>query len=128
MLERAARATWPLARQGEISAERLDRYVLRGHGKQVGLMRASPELRALVRFQQLNLVQPPYAVGDDFDLIFLRNVLIYFTQETRREVLRAVLASMASGALLVTGPSEGVSHLQESRLVFVAPHVYAYVG
>ena len=127
-LDRAERATWPLARHGEISPERLERYMLRGRGQQTGLMRANDELRALVSFQQLNLAQPPYAIGEDFDLVFLRNVLIYFSQETRQRVLRAVLSLMAHAAVLVAGPSEGVSYLGETRLRSIAPHIYLYAG
>lgn len=128
VLDRAQGATWPLSRQGEISAERLERYMLRGRGQQTGLMRANTELRELVRFQQLNLVQQPYAIGEDFDLVFLRNVLIYFSTDTRRQVLRAVVSLMAHSAVLVTGPSEGVSYLGEPRLRSIAPHIYVYVG
>jgi chemotaxis protein methyltransferase CheR len=128
VLERARGATWPLSRSGEISAERLDRYMLRGRYHHVGLMRAKPALRSAVRLQQLNLISRPYALGDDFDLVFLRNVLIYFSAQTRRRVLDGVLAAMAPGAMLVTGPAEGVSYLAEDRLRSVGPHVFVYSG
>ena len=128
VLARAAQATWPLARSGEISAERLERFMLRGQGKQLGQMRAKPELREVVKLQQINLTDSHYAIGDDFDLVFLRNVLIYFSAETRAQVLRSVLAHLAPDGLLVTGPSEGVSYLGEARLKSVAPHVFRLAG
>jgi chemotaxis protein methyltransferase CheR len=126
VLARAQAATWPIARSGEIGPARLDRYLLRGRDGQLGRMRARPELRAVVRFKQLNLIEPPYAIGEDFDLVFLRNVLIYFSAQTKRRVLGAVLSLMAPGALLVTGPSEGVSYLEDPRLRSIAPHVFVH--
>ena len=128
VLERARHATWPIARAAEIGPERLERYMLRGEGKHVGLMRAKPELRNAVQLQALNLIAQPYAIGEDFDLVFLRNVLIYFSAATRRSVVTAVMSQMAPGAMLVTGPSEGVSYLEEPRLRAVAPHVFVYTG
>jgi chemotaxis protein methyltransferase CheR len=128
VLARAEQATWPLARSGEISADRLERFMLRGQGKQLGLMRARPELRDAVKLQQINLTDPRYAIGEDFDLVFLRNVLIYFSAATRGQVLRSVLAHLAPDGLLVTGPSEGVSYLGEQRLTPVAPHVFRLAG
>jgi chemotaxis protein methyltransferase CheR len=128
VLERARAATWPVARRGEITPERLDRYMLRGRDQHMGLMRANPELRAVVAFSQLNLISPPYSLGADFDLVFLRNVLIYFSAKLRRGVVDAIISAMLPGAMLVTGPSEGVSYLEERRLRSVAPHVFIYTG
>jgi chemotaxis protein methyltransferase CheR len=128
VLARAARATWPLSRSGEITADRLERFMLRGQGAQAGLMRAKPELRQVVTLQQVNLTDPHYAIGADFDLVFLRNVLIYFSADTRAQVLRSVLAHLAPDGLLVTGPSEGVSYIVEPRLKPVAPHVFRFTG
>ena len=126
VLARAHAATWPVARAAEIAPERLDRYMLRGHGASAGLMRATPMLRSVVSMRQLNLVGPPYSVvGEAIDLVLLRNVLIYFSKATRLRVVEALLPHLAPGAWLVTGPSEGVSHLDlPQRLQMVAPHIF----
>ena len=58
--------------------------MLRGTGPEEGKMKAGPEIRALVRFERLNLNDERYAVAGPFDLIFCRNVLIYFDADGKR--------------------------------------------
>jgi len=128
VLERARRATWPMNRAANISPERLERYMLRGAGEQTGYVRAAPVLRKAVSFQRLNLIAPPYQVPGEFDLVFLRNVLIYFSPATRRLVVENIVRQMKKGAWLVTGPSEGVRHLGQGRLRAVQPHIFVCEG
>jgi chemotaxis protein methyltransferase CheR len=73
-----------------------------------------PDLRPMVSFAQLNLVRPPYPMRGPFDIIFCRNVLIYFDHETRLRVLTAMVELLHPDGLLVLGPSEsamGLDHL-----------------
>jgi chemotaxis protein methyltransferase CheR len=73
-----------------------------------------PDLRPMVSFAQLNLVRQPYPMRGPFDIIFCRNVLIYFDHETRMRVLTAMVALLHADGLLVLGPSEsamGLDHL-----------------
>lgn len=68
---------------------------------------ACPALTRMVTFRQHNLLDP---LGDrPFDLVFLKNVLIYFAPESKRRVLENVRAAIRPGGLLVSGPAEGVS-------------------
>jgi chemotaxis protein methyltransferase CheR len=65
-----------------------------------------PKLRERVRFGQLNLCQPIEGLGP-FDIVFLRNVLIYFDPPTKREVVDRVLTQLRPGGLFFIGTAEG---------------------
>ena len=74
--------------------------------------RIKPELRRLVDWQSHNLLDPP-PKRSAFDLVWLRNVMIYFDEATRRAVLANVIDSMKPGAFLVVGPTEGIYGMHE---------------
>jgi chemotaxis protein methyltransferase CheR len=87
------------------------RYILRGRDKQQGMVRIVPKLRAMVRFGQLNLMADSYKVDADFDIIFCRNVLIYFDRTTQQAVLRRLCDRLRPGGVLAVGHSEAVHNL-----------------
>lgn len=70
---------------------------------------ARPVLTAMVAFRQHNLLDP--LREPPFDLVFLKNVLIYFTRESKRRVLENVRSAIRPGGLLVAGPAEGIADL-----------------
>ncbi len=80
-----------------------------------------PEIRARVTWQQHNLLNP--LPGEPFDCIFLKNVLIYFDAESKKKVVRNVIAALARGGYLVIGPTEGV-HTMLGSLERVQPWLY----
>lgn len=106
VLRSASEAIYPEDRLREVSPERLRRYCLRGEGPSAGLVRMSPKLTERVRFGQLNLCQPIEDMGL-FDAIFLRNVLIYFDAQTKRDVVDRVLTQLRPGGVLFLGTAEG---------------------
>jgi len=124
VLERARAAVWPIAKASEIPVGRLKRFMLRGTGPQDGRMRAGPELREVVRFARLNLDADVYPVQGLFDLVFCRNVLIYFRPETKARVLASLGARLAADGCLFLGHAESVTGLS-TRLASVGPNVYA---
>jgi chemotaxis protein methyltransferase CheR len=87
------------------------RYFRRGKGAQEGMVRVAPQLRAMVRFGQLNLMAETYKVDADFDIVFCRNVLIYFDRPTQRAVLRRLCDRLVPGGVLAVGHSEAVHNL-----------------
>jgi chemotaxis protein methyltransferase CheR len=103
----------------------LDRFFTPlGEGYQV-----KPALRALVNARQLNLVKPWDYLGS-FDIVLLRNVLVYFPLEVRAEVLARLAAHLHPGAVLVLGTSEAIAdpgHRFE-RIVPSEPRVLRFVG
>ena len=106
VLRSAIEAVYPQDRLRNVSPERLRRHCLRGEGEAEGLVQIQPQLRERVRFGQLNLCQPFDGLGP-FDVIFLRNVLIYFDAATKRAVVDRVLTQLRPGGLFFIGTAEG---------------------
>jgi len=106
VLRSATEAIYPEDRLRNVSPERLKRYCLRGEGPAEGLAQINPKLQGRVRFGQINLCRPLDEVGL-FDVIFLRNVLIYFDAKTKSDVVDRVLAQLRPGGLFFIGTAEG---------------------
>ena len=106
-----------------VAPERIKRYFLRGRNAHEGSLRVAPEVRALVRFQTINLVAETYPVARGLDLVFCRNVLIYFRSERRRAVVERLLGLLRSGGLLFLGHAENLAGLGVAART-VIPTVY----
>ncbi len=103
VLAQAKRAIYRLERMDHMPQDYLKRYCRRGVEKYQGMIIVEPELRRKVEFRQHNLLQPLQDNGGGFDLIFLRNVLIYFDQPTKQRVIDHVVKQLRPGGWLVTG-------------------------
>lgn len=106
VLAAAQSGIYRIERTATVSAERLRRHFLRGTGANEGLVSVRPELRALVRFEQLNLHAPAWPVQEPFDAIFCRNAAIYFDRELQQRLLARFAQLLAPGGLLVVGHAE----------------------
>jgi len=106
VLRSAMEAVYPLDRMRDTTPERLKRYCLRGEGESEGMVQMQPRIREKVRFGQLNLCQPIESIGP-FDVVFLRNVLIYFDLQTKCDVVDRVLTQLKPDGLLFIGTAEG---------------------
>jgi chemotaxis protein methyltransferase CheR len=105
VLAQADRGVYAADARG-LGPERLRRHFLRGSGGNAGLIRVRPELRRLVEFRAFNLMDARWSLGDPFDIVFCRNVMIYFDAPTQRAVLERMHGAMRPGALLFAGHSE----------------------
>ncbi len=123
ILDKARQALWPVEKAAEIPPDYLRASMLRGVGSQEGKMKAGPELRALVRFQQLNLNASTLDVGTPFDLIFCRNVLIYFDAASKARAIERLLSSLHPKGFLFLGHAESLTGLT-GRVTSVKPTVY----
>jgi len=123
VLERACQATWPVDKAGEIPKHYLRAYMLKGTCSQEGKMKAGPELRSLVRFQRVNL-NDGQGLSGRFDLIFCRNVLIYFDAASKARAVERLLGHLSPDGLLFLGHSESLAGLGW-RVRTVMPTVYA---
>ncbi|EAU62737.1 CheR methyltransferase, SAM binding domain [Stigmatella aurantiaca DW4/3-1] len=124
ILAQARQAVWPQEKAADIPMEYLKAYMLRGTGTQEGWMKAGPELREQVRFQRVNLHSAFYPVEGPFDLLFCRNVLIYFDDVSRQRTVQRLLGHLAPTGYLFLGHAEsliGRSHCVRA----VVPTVYA---
>lgn len=122
ILERARAGLYPLERTNGISTEMLRKYCLKGVNAQQGKLLVAPELRQKVRFAQVNLTEPITGVGE-FDVIFLRNVMIYFDAETKRNVVHNMLPSLKPGGYFIVGHSESLNGITD-RLLSLRPTIY----
>ena len=105
VLATAARAVYPADSRG-LSPERLRQHCLRGTGANAGKMRIKPELARMIEFRTLNLMDAHWSLGEPFDIVFCRNVMIYFDAATQRRVLAQIHTVMRPGGLLFVGHSE----------------------
>jgi chemotaxis protein methyltransferase CheR len=125
VLENARAGLWPIDKSNQIPTAHLKSFMLRGKGSQEGTMKAGPELRQVVRFERLNLFdEATYPRTGPFDLIFCRNVLIYFQLATKAQVVRCLLDQLAADGYLFVGHSESLNHVT-GRVRTVVPTVYA---
>jgi chemotaxis protein methyltransferase CheR len=117
VLATAQRGVYEAGARG-LSPERLKRHFLRGKGANDGFIRVKPELARLIEFRPFNLMSADWrgpGFGEAFDLIFCRNVMIYFDNPTQRRVLEHMHAVLKPGGLLYVGHSENFT---ESRDLF----------
>jgi chemotaxis protein methyltransferase CheR len=106
VLRRAQRGDYALDAVDSVSPERLRRFFLKGIGPNEGRIMVRPELQAMVRFSPCNLQGDNWPTGERFDVIFCRNVMIYFSRESQRQVLDRFIGILRPGGLLFVGHSE----------------------
>jgi chemotaxis protein methyltransferase CheR len=114
VLATAAEGVYGMERIEKLEPERLRRFFLRGKGSQQGMVRVRPELRQLVSFRQLNLLEESWQLSGQFDAIFCRNVMIYFDKTTQRTILSRFVPLMKPHALLFAGHSENFLYVSDS--------------
>jgi chemotaxis protein methyltransferase CheR len=113
VLATAQRGVYAVDSRG-LGPERLKRHCLRGTGTNAGFIRMKPELTRLLEFRAFNLMSPQWnALGEAFDIIFCRNVMIYFDAITQRKVLKQMHAALKPGGLLYVGHSENFTDARE---------------
>jgi len=122
-LARASRGIWLIERGAQIPVHYRKAFMLRGAGPEEGKMAARPELSALIRFARVNLNHESYPVAGQFDLIFCRNVLIYFDQPSKRRVIDRLLDRLDPHGYFFLGHSESLNMFDRVRAV--GPTVYS---
>lgn len=108
VLATAARGVYKADGVKGLSPERLQRFFMRGKGSNAGFMRVKPELQKNMEFLSVNLIQDlPFR--EPFDVVFCRNVMIYFDATTQRQVLERIHRVMKPGGMLFVGHAENFS-------------------
>jgi len=114
VLAAGERGVYGVERLDKMSAERTKRFFLRGKGAQEGMVRVRPELRQLITFKPLNLLGDNWPLQGQFDVIFCRNVMIYFDKTTQRKILARFVPLMKPHALLFAGHSENFLYVSDA--------------
>jgi len=122
VLQAANAAHYPMERARHVPPAYLKRFCLRGTGPQEGTLLIDRLLRARVQFRHANLNEPLPELGR-FDVIFLRNVMIYFNDDTKRQVVTRVAAQLRHGGHFFIGHSESLNGIND-ELALLAPSVY----
>ena len=122
VLQRARVGHYPLERTRHIPPDYLKRFCLKGTGEQEGTLLVERQLRSRVSFAQVNLNTELPRLGS-FDVIFLRNVMIYFNGDTKRQVVARVLSLLKPGGHFCIGHSESLNEISTAVLQ-VAPSIY----
>lgn len=122
MVQCAERGQYPIESARHIPQRLLKKYCLKGIGSQSGTFILHPRLKRSVQFRLANLKQPLAKLGQ-FELIMLRNVMIYFDLPTKKQVIQQVIQQLRPGGCLMIGHSESLNGVTD-QLTFVQPSVY----
>ena len=114
VLSTAARGVYPNDRIDKLPNNILKQYFQRGTGTQEGSVRVRNELKALINFQPINLLAENWPVKEPFDVIFCRNVMIYFDKPTQSKILSRFAPLMKPHALLFAGHSENFTYVSNA--------------
>ncbi|WP_228895384.1 CheR family methyltransferase [Pseudoduganella aquatica] len=122
VLQKARYGHYPMERTGNIPREYLQRFCLKGMDQYAGTLLVQRPLRKRVQFLEMNLNTALPQLGS-FDVIFLRNVLIYFSTDTKRQVVARVAQLLKPGGYLFIGHSESLNDINND-VAMVAPSIY----
>ena len=112
VLAKAADAIYPIERVAGVEQGRLRRWFQRGRGDRSGMVRLKPEIKSLIEFHQLNLIQE-WAMSEPMDAIFCRNVMIYFDKKTKAKLVERYANTLCDGGYLFIGHSESLFNLTD---------------
>jgi chemotaxis protein methyltransferase CheR len=127
MLAQARTGIYSITKSTDIPEPLLKDHMLKGIDQQEGQMKVMPDIRARVDFQTLNLAQGPYPPDANFDVIFCRNVLIYFDSQARQKTVERLIRCLVRTGLLFVGQAENLSSTN-GQLRSLVPAVYARMG
>jgi chemotaxis protein methyltransferase CheR len=126
IVDKARHGIYPMERLPEIPKPYLSRYCLKGIGEYDGTLQIEKSLRERVRFMLYNLTEMPPKLGE-FDVIFLRNVMIYFDQDTKQKVVARLLPLLRPGGYFLVGHSESLNGVTDA-VKPMAPAIYHKPG
>jgi chemotaxis methyl-accepting protein methylase len=124
VIEQARKAVYPEEMLEPVPTDMRKRYVLLAKNPNRREFRIVPELRHLVNYQRLNLISADYSLDRDVDVIFCRNILIYFDNETQAAVVRKLCGHLKPGGFLFLGHSESMAAGGQLSMKQIAPTVF----
>jgi chemotaxis protein methyltransferase CheR len=122
VLEKARRGLYPLNAAEKIPVQLLKKYCLKGSGEFDGFFIIDPSLRSRVQFQYANLIETLPNLGL-FDVIFLRNVMIYFDMATKQHLVERIQSYLRPGGYFIISHSESLNGMRND-LQMISPSIY----
>jgi chemotaxis protein methyltransferase CheR len=123
VLATASAGVYPIDRIKKMDESRVRKFFEKGVGKHDGLVRAKKAVRELIQFNQLNLLDQQWPFHDAFDVIFCRNVMIYFDKPTQSKIIEKFITLMNDDSLLLAGHSENFLYVS-NQLQLLGKTVY----
>lgn len=111
VLETARRGIYRIARSAELPKDLLHRFMLRGTAEREGEMKVKVEIQRMVEFRRLNLNDESNHIDGPFDVIFCRNVLIYFDAASKQRVVKNLILHLGANGLLFVGHAENLANM-----------------
>lgn len=113
VLERARAGIYPIDQVEKLSPLRRKQFFHRGVGANAGKARVIPELRKSIHFFQQNLLDNSFTIDPGLDIVFCRNVMIYFDKKTQELIVKRILKLMKPDSWYIAGHSENYSHMSD---------------
>jgi len=126
MLKNAGEAIYPISCMNEMPLQLKQKYFLKSKNQKDQKVRVVKELRDKVTSAYLNLMDENYQLKDEFDVVFLRNTLIYFNTQVQQKVLTKVLNYLKTGGYLFIGHSESLINMN-LPIQSIAPSIYVKI-
>ena len=123
VLAHAAKGLYAKERVREVPPEIVKRHFLHGRGDSAGLVKVKPHLSAIIKFRRLNLMDDRFPIKAPLDLIFCRNVMIYFDRPTQERLVNKFYHHLKPGGYLFIGHSESLQWVSHSFKA-IAPTIY----
>ncbi len=127
VLDKARRAIFKAEVVAPVPDALQRRYFMRSRDRESDLMRVVPELRSLVQFEHINFMDATLGMPKSLEMVFCRNVIIYFDRETQQRVLQKLVSHLMPGGYFFSGHSESLQGM-ELPLEPVASSVYRKLG
>lgn len=110
VLEKARQGLYPLNHLQKLTQDQIKRFFLKGCGKNTGFAKVRPELQQMITFRRFNLLDEKWDLREKFDVIFCRNVMIYFDRQTQHAILDKMAPHLKPDGLFFAGHSESFHH------------------
>jgi chemotaxis protein methyltransferase CheR len=123
VLDKAREAIYEASKADVVPLSFKKKYMLRSRAQDKGLVRLKPEIRSRVSFARINFMDDKYPVSESFDIVFCRNVIIYFERAIQEAILKKLCAHIRPGGWLILGHSETLTGM-DMPLRGVAPTIY----
>jgi chemotaxis protein methyltransferase CheR len=129
VLAKAKSGVYAIDKISALTSEEKKQFFYRGKGPNAGFVKVIPELQKLIKFSQINLTNDVsrQQIPDQLDVIFCRNVMIYFNKETQEQVLSRLANKLKIGGLYFAGHSENFSN-QNKQIKSIGNTIYQRIG